>query len=91
MDLTLPLKVINSLNLIGGLLRLAPTGGVKLSEVDYERVITYAIAWAVGGLYEAQQRFQFHEFLQSKNCQLPQKKEGESIFDYYVNIEDGKT
>lgn len=54
MDLTLPLKVINSLNLIGGLLRLAPTGGVKLSEVDYERVITYAIAWAVGGLYEAQ-------------------------------------
>jgi hypothetical protein len=31
MDLTLPLKVINSLNLIGGLLRLAPTGGAKLS------------------------------------------------------------
>jgi len=54
MDLTLPLKVINSLNLIGGFLRLAPTGRVRLSEVAYERVITYAIAWAVGGLYEAQ-------------------------------------
>lgn len=31
MELTLPLKVINSLNLIGGMLRLAPTGGPKLS------------------------------------------------------------
>lgn len=60
MELTLPLKVINSLNLIGGMLRLAPTGGPKLAEVDYERIITYAIAWAVGGLYEAQERFQFH-------------------------------
>ena len=53
MDLTLPLKVINSLNLINGLLRnLGP--GMKLSDVDYEKVITYCIAWAVGGLYEAQ-------------------------------------
>lgn len=31
MDVVLPLKVINSLNLIGGLLRLAPSGGPKLA------------------------------------------------------------
>jgi len=32
------------------------------------------IAWAVGGLYEASERFQFHEYLQSKNCPLPPNK-----------------
>lgn len=84
------LKLINTLNLINGLLRVLPTG-VKLTDVEYERVVTYSIAWAIGGLYEANERFQFHEFLQSKNCQLPQnKKENETIFDYYVHIEDGK-
>jgi len=57
------------------MLRVLPQG-TKLSEQDYEKVITYAISWAVGGLYEAQERFQFHEYLQSKNCQLPPKKEG---------------
>lgn len=73
MQLTLPLKVINSLNLIGGMLRVLPAG-TKMAEQDYQRIITYAIAWAVGGLYEAQERFQFHQYLQSKNCQLPPKK-----------------
>jgi hypothetical protein len=53
MDITIPLKVINSLNLINGLLRNLPAG-TKLSDVDYEKVITFAIAWAVGGLYESQ-------------------------------------
>jgi hypothetical protein len=28
--------------------------GTKLSDVDYEKVITYGIAWSVGGVYEAQ-------------------------------------
>lgn len=89
MEIPLALKVINSLNLINGVLRVLPVGA-KLSDTDYEKAITYAIAWAVGGLYEAQERFQFHEYLQSKNCTLPNKKEGESIFDYYVHIEDEK-
>lgn len=59
MELTIALKVINSLNLIGGMLRVLPAG-VKLSDPDYQKVITFGIAWAVGGLYEAQERFQFH-------------------------------
>lgn len=50
MQLSIPLKVINSLNLIGGMLRELPPG-TKLSEQDYEKVITYGISWAVGGLY----------------------------------------
>lgn len=73
MDVTLALKLINTLNLINGLLRVLPVGG-KLSDQDYEKVITYCVAWAVGGLYESAERFQFHEYLQSKNCQLPNKR-----------------
>jgi hypothetical protein len=34
MELTIALKVINSLNLIGGMLRVLPAG-VKLSDPDY--------------------------------------------------------
>jgi hypothetical protein len=34
MDLTIPLKVINSLNLIGGILRVVPAA-TKLSDADY--------------------------------------------------------
>ena len=73
MSVSLQLKLINTLNLINGLLRVLPQG-VKLTEVEYERVVIYAITWAIGGLYEANERFQFHEYLQSKNAQLPQNK-----------------
>ena len=73
MEVSVPLKLLNTLNLINGLLKSLPPG-VKLTEAEYERVVTYAVAWAIGGLYEANERFQFHEYLQSKNCQLPQNK-----------------
>lgn len=73
MDLSIPLKVTNTLSFINGLLKNVPVG-VKLADSDYEKVVTYAVAWAVGGLYEAQERFQFHEWLQSKNCSLPANK-----------------
>lgn len=88
MDLTIAQKITNTLSLINGLLKSVPTGA-KLADVDYEKVVVYSIAWAVGGLYEAAERFQFHDYLQSKNCPLPaNKKENETIFDYYINIQD---
>jgi hypothetical protein len=73
MDVSIPLKVTNTLSFINGLLKSLPVG-TKLSDTDYEKVVTYAVTWAVGGLYEAQERFQFQEWLQSKNCQLPQNR-----------------
>lgn len=88
MDLTIAQKITNTLSLINGLLKSVPAGS-KLSDGDYEKVVVYAIAWAVGGLYEAGERFQFHDYLQSKNAPLPlNKKENETIFDYYINIQD---
>lgn len=90
MDVSLAMKIMNTLSLINGLLKSVPAG-TKLSDLDYEKVVVYALSWAVGGLYEAAERFQFHEFLQTKNAPLPQnKKENETIFDYYVLIQDQK-
>ena len=90
MDLTLAIKITNTLSLMNGILKSVPAG-VKLSDVDYEKVVVYSLSWAVGGLYEAAERFQFHDYLQSKNCPLPQNtKEKETIFDYYINIQDNK-
>ena len=73
MAVTPPLKIINTTSLINGILAQVPVG-TKLTDQEYERVVVYAITWAVGGLYESQERFQFHEYLQSKNAPLPQNK-----------------
>lgn len=54
-----PLKIINTLGLVNGLLK-GLGQGTKLDEQDYEKVVVYALAWAVGGLYEAAERMQFH-------------------------------
>ena len=90
MDTTIAQKITNTLSLMSGILRNVPAG-VKMSDADYEKVVVYSVAWAVGGLYEAAERFQFHDYLQSKNCPLPlNTKEKETIFDYYINIQDSK-
>lgn len=73
MSISTPLKIISTLGLVNGLLKgLGP--GVKLDEQDYERVVVYALSWAVGGLYEAPERAAFHEYLQNKGAPLPNKK-----------------
>lgn len=90
MQISTPLKVINTLNLVNGLLKPLANTTTKLSNVDYEKIVVYSMSWAIGGLYEAPERVQFHEYLQTKNCPLPNKKENETIFDYYLQVEDGK-
>lgn len=48
----------------------------------------FALVWAIGGLFEANDRSLFHEFLWSKGAPIPQKgKENETVFDYYVSQE----
>lgn len=90
MELTLPMKIVNTMSLMNGILKGVPPG-TKLSDLDYEKIVLYSIAWAIGGLYEAAERSQFQEFLQSKNCPLPlNRKENETIFDYYLVFQDQK-
>ena len=59
MDVSLPIKITNTMSLINGLLKGLPVGS-KISDQDYEKIVVFAISWAVGGLYEAAERFQFH-------------------------------
>jgi hypothetical protein len=53
MDVSIPCKVLNTLSFVSGILKQVPAGA-KLTDSDYEKVLTYAIAWSVGGLYESQ-------------------------------------
>lgn len=50
MDVSLAMKIMNTLSLINGLLKTVPAG-TKLSDLDYEKLIVYSVSWAVGGLY----------------------------------------
>lgn len=45
--------------MLNGLLKAVPVG-TKIGDQEYEKVMAYAIAWSVGGLYESAERFQFH-------------------------------
>jgi len=73
MDVSVSMKIVNTLSLVNGLLKNVPAG-TKLSDADYEKIVVFSLAWAIGGLYEAAERAQFHEFLQSKNVPLPLNK-----------------
>ena len=73
MHVSTPLKITNTLSLLNGILKPLASG-VKLSDQDYDKVVTYCVSWAVGGLYEASERFMFHDYLQSKGAQLPTNK-----------------
>lgn len=50
MDVSLPMKIVNTLSIVNGLLKNVPIG-TKLSDNDYEKVMVFSISWAIGGLY----------------------------------------
>lgn len=84
------IKVSNTVNLLNGMLRSLPAGKY-LPEKDYEKMVVFAISWAIGGLYEYNERYQFQEYLMSIGAPLPSiKREKDTIFDFFVNIEDNK-
>ena len=50
-------------------------------------VFLYALAWSVGSLLETEDRFKFDEFLRSQDNKknMPNVKEGETIYEYMVD------
>jgi dynein heavy chain len=48
--------VTNSLNLLTGLLLPYNNNNKILSDIEYERIVLYAISWATGGVYENSDR-----------------------------------
>jgi len=57
----------------------------------FEKLWVYCLAWALGGLFETEDREKFHKFLESKNAPLPaispknMSTDKETIYDYFVD------
>lgn len=49
-------KVITCLNLVNGILKPFIEGQKPLDDATLERIICFGIVWAIGGLYEAEDR-----------------------------------
>lgn len=60
------------------------------SKEHLEKVFIYSLAWALGGLFETEEREKFHKYLEGLGAPLPhisgQKMsvDKETVFDYYV-------
>ncbi len=89
---TPPIVRINQLlNLITALFLPYQEKQEQLDKASMEKFFVYSFAWAIGGLFETEDREKFHKFLESRNAPLPnisaQKMsvDKETVFDYYVD------
>ncbi|RHY51106.1 hypothetical protein DYB38_003376 [Aphanomyces astaci] len=61
----------------------------ELSDTDVaaelERAFVFSLAWAVGGLYEADDRVKFNEYLATVSSNYIPKQAKTTVFDYVVN------
>lgn len=81
--------VTNTLNLLSGL--LLNYTNKTLSDVDYEKLVIFSMAWALGGTYENADRTLFNEWIASKGGPMPSKlKENETIYDYFLDHSKGQ-
>jgi dynein heavy chain len=64
-----------------------------IDKAAFERYYVYCYAWAMAGLFEAEDREKFHKFLESRNAPLPpitpqkMQTDKETVFDYFVDAE----
>lgn len=83
-DISYTIKVTNTLNMLQGFLHHLANNNKTLSELEYEKIVLFSLTWALAGIYEAIDRQYFHEYLVAKGAPIPQKKEQDTIFDYFV-------
>jgi dynein heavy chain len=63
----------------------------QIDKATYEKYFVYSMAWAIGGLFETEEREKFHKFLESRNAPMPQisaqkmSVDKETVFEYYVD------
>lgn len=60
-----------------------------LDDQQLEKFVCYAVAWSIGGLYEAQDREAFHNLMFSKNAPIPPKKDDKTVFEHFVSPDYG--
>ena len=83
----------NLINLFEAVVKQFLDRGDKLNAIALEKVFVYAFAWAIGGLFEIEEKDRFHKFLESLGAPLPsissQKMsvDKETVFDYNIRLE----
>ena len=61
--------------------------------LQLEKIFVYAMSWAIGGLFETEEREKFHKYLEGLGAPLPQisgqklSVDKETVFDYYIKKE----
>lgn len=83
-------RINQLLNLLTGLLDVHIKEQRQLEEESFEKIFIYSLTWALGGLFEQEDRNKFHSVLKDAGAPLPEivldglKSEKETIFDYYI-------
>jgi dynein heavy chain len=65
------------------------------TDMRIEKIFLYCMVWTVGGLLEAEARVKFDEWIRcidkAAAAMMPKCKPGETIYEYYVHSETGKS
>ena len=82
---------VNLLALLESLLAYSVSEQLFYSELVYEKVFMYCMAWSIGGLYEREEQLKFHEKLFSLSeidwTPYSESADGEvTIYEFYVNL-----
>ena len=88
-------RITMFLNLMTAVLQRWVDSNTQVSKAEFERYYIYCLSWSLAGLCEQEDREKFHKWLESRNAPLPAIKqqqmatEKETIFDYFVEENDG--
>lgn len=86
-------RVTMFLNLFTSFLKRVQDKQLKYTKVEFEKIFVYCYAWAIGGLFETEEREKLHKLMEQIGAPFPQISgakmgmERETVFDYYINIE----
>lgn len=84
-------RITQFLNLLTAILWQFYENQEPIDKSTFEKFVVYCIVWAIGGLFESEEREKFHKLLESKQMPLPSisaqrmSVEKETVFDYYVD------
>jgi len=59
------------LNLLTAILKWITDKQIKYTKNDFEKIWTYCFAWAIGGLFETEERERFHKLMEVIQAPLP--------------------
>jgi dynein heavy chain len=80
-----------TMTLLNGYMRAAKEAGAALSDVKYERIFLYCLAWSLGGLLENKERPLFDQELRGFASNMPAKEEdSDTIFEFLVDSASGE-